>query len=394
LSTSENNRIRIGLLWHSQQSDNLGVVALTEAHIALLDELALQRKWKFEYGIIGVGKPLAVDSAIAGLPTHVVRWKHYLLPIKLGKLLRSYDVIIDICGGDSFSDIYGLKRHVFLSLGKLFTLAVRRPLVFAPQTIGPFKGRFATWVAKRLIKRSALVVTRDLESKKEAQRLGAKDIIATSDVAFVLPYAKANYSPGVTHVGVNFSGLLYNGGYSGKNMFGLKGEYRTLVRSILAELAIKKDVQVHLVSHVISDNSAVEDDYRLAIELHQEFPSTILAPKFKSPSEAKSYISGLDFFAGSRMHACIAAVSSGVPCLPIAYSKKFQTLFATVGYNYTSDCTKEDNNTILSKLLNCLETLPELQAAVSECRGRAILLLGNYQDALAALINNTISRKQ
>ena len=41
-------------------------------------------------------------------------------------------------------------------------------------------------------------------------------------------------------------------------------------------------------------------------------PGTVLAPRFSTPSEAKTYIAGLDFFMGARMHACIAAFSSGV----------------------------------------------------------------------------------
>ena len=46
-----------------------------------------------------------------------------------------------------------------------------------------------------------------------------------------------------------------------------------------------------------------EDDYRVALRLADEFPGTTVAPRFADPSAAKSYISGLDFFCGSRMHA-------------------------------------------------------------------------------------------
>ena len=38
-----------------------------------------------------------------------------------------------------------------------------------------------------------------------------------------------------------------------------------------------------------------------------------------------------DFFIGSRMHSCIAALSQGVPCVGVAYSKKFEGVFDTVG---------------------------------------------------------------
>jgi polysaccharide pyruvyl transferase WcaK-like protein len=65
-----------------------------------------------------------------------------------------------------------------------------------------------------------------------------------------------------------------------------------------------------------------------------------LAPFFINPIEAKSYISGLDFFMGARMHACIAAFSSGVPVFPVSYSRKFFGLFRdSLGYQHLGDLT-------------------------------------------------------
>lgn len=46
------------------------------------------------------------------------------------------------------------------------------------------------------------------------------------------------------------------------------------------------------------------------------------------------------------MHATIAATSSGVPVIPVAYSRKFNGLYDTLGYKYyidaKSDITLED----------------------------------------------------
>lgn len=63
-----------------------------------------------------------------------------------------------------------------------------------------------------------------------------------------------------------------------------------------------------------------------------EFPGSVLAPAFASPSEAKSYIAGMDFFMGARMHACITALLSGVPVVPMAYSLKFEGLFGSLDW--------------------------------------------------------------
>ncbi len=55
--------------------------------------------------------------------------------------MRQCDVILDFTGGDSFSDIYGIKRLVRKLGDKEMALASRVPLVLAPQTIGPFENR-------------------------------------------------------------------------------------------------------------------------------------------------------------------------------------------------------------------------------------------------------------
>ena len=56
-----------------------------------------------------------------------------------------------------------------------------------------------------------------------------------------------------------------------------------------------------------------------------------LAPVLRSPGETKWLISQLDWFCGTRMHATIAALSSGVPVSAIAYSAKVQGVFETCG---------------------------------------------------------------
>jgi polysaccharide pyruvyl transferase WcaK-like protein len=48
-------------------------------------------------------------------------------------------------------------------------------------------------------------------------------------------------------------------------------------------------------------------------------------------SEIKHVIGGCDFFIGSRMHACIGAVSQNVPSVSIAYSDKFAGVMESVG---------------------------------------------------------------
>ena len=96
-------------------------------------------------------------------------------------------------------------------------------------------------------------------------------------------------------------------------------------------------------------------------------PRAIVAPAFRTPVEAKSYIAGMDFFAGARMHACIAAVSSGVPVYPLAYSRKFNGLFVeTLGYPEMGDLTVMDSDEITAGLLAAFGKRSDLKKRIEQ----------------------------
>jgi polysaccharide pyruvyl transferase WcaK-like protein len=166
-------------------------------------------------------------------------------------------------------------------------------------------------------------------------------------------------------------------------------DYPALIRGLIRHFQTCPDgCEVHLVPHVIvrSGLMAGEDDYRASAALAAEFPGTVLAPAFASPSEAKSYIAGMDFFMGARMHACIAAFSSGVPVVPMAYSRKFQGLFGSLGYERTVDCTSETATEIFAKITEAFEIRSTLrEEAVAAC-ARGIKKLEAYETALDALL--------
>ena len=222
-------------------------------------------------------------------------------------------------------------------------------LILAPQTIGPFQNFFTKSIARLVMRRCAIVFTRDSLSTDFVQTLDRKiKFVEATDVAFALPCEKPPEMPdGLARnvrVGLNVSGLLYHGGYTRKNQFTLKVNYRQLIDRILEHFSRVPNVSVHLISHVIVSKrfEVVEDDFRTAEKIAERFPDTILEPAIMSPSETKGLISEMDFFVGSRMHACIAAFSTGVPTLPLAYTRKFRGLFESFNYNHVADCQNRD----------------------------------------------------
>lgn len=237
------------------------------------------------------------------------------------------------------------------------------------------------------MRRAQAVATRDDLSTEFLKTMYSGPIIEASDVALHLPFERAARPPsGKIRVGLNVSGLLFNGGYNKSNMFGLESDYAALIRTIIRQTLDRGDVELHLVPHVISDILPVEDDFAASQTLAKEFPEVTVAPKFTNPVEAKTYISGMDFFAGARMHACIAAFSSGVPVLPMAYSRKFAGLFGSMGYDLMADCRSEKGEAIAAKFAEALEARAKWAAEAETALAKGRARLKRYEDAAAEAI--------
>lgn len=384
-----NNVFRVGFAWQTLTSSNLGVAALAEANLAIARKAAQRAGASIncmEFCHTGPNVQLAHERGCEIAEPLSIK-KMLLGKSRYFSQLRSCDVFLDIGEGDSFTDIYGGERFFFLSLTKAMAVASRVPLVLAPQTIGPFESPFRQRAASWLMRAATKVFARDGLSKQYLDQLGIKgNADEVIDVAFRLPFTpQPPKADGRVHVGVNVSGLLFNGGYTQNNQFGLKVDYKKLVLALLDHLAARTDVVVHLVGHVISHDFAVEDDYRVLQELQRSYPTFVVAPRFASPSEAKSYISGLHFFTGARMHACIGAFSSGTPVVPMAYSRKFNGLFESLGYKHIADLKNHDTEQALQVVLAGLDNRARLKAEVDRGNETAQSKLQRYEDYLVEL---------
>lgn len=381
--------LRLLLVMHSTRSDNLGVGALTVSQIAIVRRLAADLgrpaeitvlDWKDARAPYVTGEDLRVIDVDGGF---------LIRPSGFFAAVRRADLVIDIGAGDSFADLYGAGRLKRMFVMKFLTHLAGRPLVVAPQTIGPFTKGWSRMLARWSLRLSALVATRDAKSTAALRELGYKGpAVEASDVALRLPYdAPEAREGGPVRVGLNVSGLLMAGGYTGKNELGIALDYPGLIRRLIQGFQAR-GAEVHLVPHVIVESGRMvrEDDYRASAALAGEFPGVVLAPAFATPSEAKSYIAGLDFFAGARMHACIAAFSSGVPVVPMAYSRKFAGLFGTLGYDRTVDCTAEAGAVIEAKILAGFDDRAGLRVEAAAALQKGLAKLSAYEAGLSALM--------
>jgi len=378
---NRNDSKQIGIIWANPYNKNLGVAALAYASLALLHDVARAHGVRAAFSFFGsertgmdelmVGDTSIPFRNIPGLDFRDWKWRLKLLlaPHKYGlNDIRAIDYAFDIAEGDSFTDIYGDVRFRKIRNSKVYFGKRVKKLVLLPQTIGPFRNPENERSALQAMAYADLIISRDRQSYDyTAGHLPHHKLAESIDVAFYLPFSPLRFDGDRIHVGVNVSGLLWNGGYTRNNQFAMQTDYKSLIRKTLTFLCAMENVQVHLVSHVIPEQQPVEDDYAAALALKEEFPGAVVAPRFSSPIEAKNYIGGLDFFTGARMHACIAAFAANVPVYPMAYSRKFNGLFAdTLRYPWLGDCVNDGEADVFSGLRAAFDNREALKVAIAE----------------------------
>lgn len=278
------------------------------------------------------------------------------------KRIKQCDISIDFTAGDSFSDIYGLKGFLKSCAFKKLAMSYSKKFILGPQTYGPYSHWIAKWVARHIIRHADYACSRDMASVEYVKSLFGRKVDVFTDVAFALPFENRNsINTGKKKIGINVSGLLWHGGYTGDNQFGLRVEYRTYIRTLIERLLQQDDVSVYLIPHVILAEKNPECDYSVSEQLVKKYPNLYLAPRFTTPVEAKDFIAEMDVFTGARMHATIGAFSAGVVTIPFSYSRKFEGLYNCLDYPYTINAREIDTQAAVKLTLEYISDSEHLK---------------------------------
>ncbi len=356
--TKNKKTLKIGLMGLIFDSGNLGCAALAHSFFHILLNELLNLRVSAEFFVFSNYR---IDSLKCETNMAVKNWvlvEYHFRSRKYRNDVEDYikqcDYIFDFTEGDGFTDLYGFKRWLSSAWIKYKSIKSDAIYVLGPQTYGPFSNAIVRQMAGYIVLHADYVYARDYTSAQYIYSLYGKKITTVTDVAFALPY-KEMVTPPDFSIGLNISGLLWNNGYTGKNEFKLKVNYREYIESLIIELH-KRGYSIHLIPHVVCKYyDSPDDDFKVASLIKQKYDYCLLADMFNTPSEAKGYISQMGFFIGARMHSTIAAFSAGVPVVPFSYSRKFEGLYNDLNYNYCIDGKKLDTNAAIEKTMMCIE---------------------------------------
>ncbi len=261
--------------------------------------------------------------------------------------LRSWQrsaALVDLSGGDSFSDIYGDKRFRAVAAPKLVATRLGLPVVLLPQTYGPFRSPKLRGEAIDVLRRARQCWARDEHSLEQLQALLESSFDSDRhrvgvDVAFALP-RKATHTQDALlawmtgdspSLGINVSGLVAS---SRIGTSGLSGPEYVHAVAALVNWAISRDYKAVLIPHVVGSgdqSDVVACQSVIDLLPHSTRQRVRVLSGVTHPGEVKYVISNLAWFTGARMHSTIAALSSRVPTVATAYSDKFAGVFAMCG---------------------------------------------------------------
>ncbi len=257
---------------------------------------------------------------------------------RLFAALDEVDAVLDISGGDSFTSIYGGEVFDSIARVKMIAIFFQVPLYLLPQSYGPFTSPKHVNSARFIFENTRLISCRDAHGKSLvsalAPRVEKSQFIESPDIVFSMETISSKFdlfnkeSNTKKVIGLNVSGLLYFGDKS----FGLNFEYQEMVHSIVEWVLDSSDALLLLVPHVVGTAKqhlvAEKTDVNAIATLCDRYSNRMKSRIFNleeyvDPRVLKGIIGECDIFLGARMHACIGAISQGIPTLCHSYSDKF-----------------------------------------------------------------------
>lgn len=387
---------RVAIFGAAPDTMNMGVSALLASmldglsqRIPSLEFIVFDNKLGFRKSAIRVSEDRTIPVSLAGarsgnrfyLPENLGTMK---LAAQLGgpfplvhptlRLLRTCSAILNISGGDSFSDIYGPVRFGAIARPMQIAKALGIPLILPPQTYGPYNDPGIRQTASTAVRDAAVCWARDLRSFGILKDLLGKEFDPYKhqcgvDVAFGLSRRDASdalpdnlrswISTSAKMVGINVNGLIYLDPRKATDRYRFKADYRKSVADFATWVLENTDHNVVFVPHVMQPFGNYESDgeasYAVMKALPEEFSDRVaVTPMDLDQCQTKWVIGHMDWFCGTRMHSTIAGLSTGVPTSSIVYSDKASGVFASC---------RQEAHALDPRVLNTAEIVEGLKAS-------------------------------
>jgi polysaccharide pyruvyl transferase WcaK-like protein len=313
----------------------------------------------------------------------------------LEEYLQQADAVVSI-GGDNISLDYGLPSMFFFVQVAERALELGKKVALWGASVGPFSSE--PQVERQLaahLQRLDMVSVRESHSIAYLKSIGVSaNVVPVSDSAFVLGREKLDLAPfwpvdehGV--LGLNVSPLIEKV----YEKSGRPGSVKTATAEFIQWVLSETKLSVLLIPHVAPlDGAGFNNDEVYMQEILRSVPNAgnrlKMVPNGCNCSELKEVIAHLRYFIGARTHATLAALSSGVPTISIAYSVKARG----INQDLLGDerCVLSTPDMSAGALKKSLQFLVSEEAALREVLQTRVPLAKQQVHAGAAYFSNKI----
>ncbi len=272
-------------------------------------------------------------------------------------------------GGTYLVEHYRLAPHIFdFRLASL----LRKRLVLAPQSLGPFTKPTSRAALRRVLAR-ATVYVRDERSRDHLLELGlpADVIHIGADTAFaaadpaVLAAAKTRQVPEHPRVAVSVRDWPFVA-----DPQRVMARYREAIAALVTHVVREHGAQVTFLSTCQGVPEYVTDDSAVARTIADTLPADVtdaveIDGAWLSPPALRERVASFDLAVATRMHFGIVALAAGVPVLPIAYEFKTNELFRQLGLSdFVQDLRTIDPEAAVAALDRFVAELASRRAAL------------------------------
>ena len=293
---------------------------------------------------------------------------------------RDIDAVVDIAGFAS-GDQWGLKSATarWWSVRRHKTL--RAPIIFMPQSWGPFKHFLSRLFTKAMLRDIPLAFARDHESYDHLQKLRvlcSEALQLAPDITFTFKPSPPEKGKAVLErAGVAFDGRPVVGLAPNLRVYertqgdGADNRYVRLLADTCRFFAEECDATVVVIPHERCPEPEIADDRFLSQILSETLylgDRLCCVDEDCASADLKAAIGTLDFLVGSRFHAILAGLCMRIPLVSLGWSHKYGELMSDVG------------------LAGYVMTLDEIERCVTDLIKKA----WDERDRLKAVLENNL----
>ena len=269
-------------------------------------------------------------------------------------LYKWADIVIAV-GGDNLTESYGVRSAITHFNDIAYAQFVGKPTVVWGASIGPFLDNNLFHLAKEVLSKCSLITSRENWTFNYLKEIGvSQNVVLVADPAFTLKksvrindFKKLEGDTNMV-VGIGISAL-------DEKYLGISHDtYHSAMLGFVEWLIEKYNAIILLIPHVMYEDN---DDYEACNRFYENIDKknhvTVAGDYSFYADDLKATISNCHYFIGFRTHSTIAALSSFIPTIAIAYSKKAHGIFEQV-YGNTNYVISNDNLSLqnLTRIFN------------------------------------------